>query len=117
MSEAEELLELVGAIYDAALDVSRWPGVIEGTCRFVNGTAGALSSYDMLQRHMDINVSWGYEPHYLVLLLERYVQLNPLMTFVKRSSVGDVLAPTDVMPYQEMLNSVFWREWARRLDA
>jgi hypothetical protein len=95
MSEAEELLELVGEIYDAALDHSLWPGVIERTCRFTNTACGALSSYDMLQRHLDVNVSWGYAPYYLDLLLERYVHLNPLMTFAIGSSVGDVLVATE----------------------
>jgi len=39
MSETELLSRLIGDIYDAALDPARWPGVLEGSCRFV-GSAG-----------------------------------------------------------------------------
>jgi hypothetical protein len=55
MSEAEELLELVGAIYDARHVAVA--DVIERTCQFTSTVCGALSSYDLLQRHLDVNVS------------------------------------------------------------
>jgi DNA-binding CsgD family transcriptional regulator len=113
MSETEEALDLVGSIYDAALDASLWPGVVERTCRFVSAVSGALSSFDMVHRNLNVDVSYGYDPHYLKLLHDRYIHINPLMPFVMQSNIGDVLMPTDVMPYGELTDTVFWREWAR----
>jgi hypothetical protein len=42
--EARELSDLVGDIYDAALDRDRWFGVLESTCRYVEGVTSVLIS-------------------------------------------------------------------------
>ncbi|HLC08532.1 MAG TPA: LuxR C-terminal-related transcriptional regulator [Methyloceanibacter sp.] len=112
MSETEEALDLVGSIYDAALDASLWPRVVELACRFTNSVSGALASFDTVHRNLNVEANWGYDPYYLKLLLEHYVHLNPLMAFSVKSNVGDVLSPTDVMSYEELTDTVFWREWA-----
>ena len=113
MAEAEELSEIIGGIYDAALDPALWPAVVEETCRFVDCVSGSLNSYDMVQSSLALDVSWGYDPHYVQLLVERYIQINPLRSISLQSAIGDVLSMTDVMPYEEFTASVFWREWAK----
>jgi DNA-binding CsgD family transcriptional regulator/PAS domain-containing protein len=112
MSETEEALDLAGSIYDAALDPSLWSGVIEKTCRFTNSVSGALASFDMGRRNLNAQYNWGYDPHYLKLLLDHYVHLNPMMAITERTNVGDVLSISQVMSLEELKETVFWREWA-----
>lgn len=113
MNEAEQLSELVGGIYDAALDPTRWPSVLGETCRFVDCVSGTLNSYDTVRSSLAINVSHGYDPHYVKLLLERYIQINPMLEMALRTDVGDVLSVNQVMDYEELTGTVFWREWAK----
>jgi hypothetical protein len=42
MREAERFSALIGDIYDAALDPSRWVGALAQTARFVGGPAASL---------------------------------------------------------------------------
>ena len=49
-SESEVVSQLIGDIYDAALDPRQWVGTLEKTCNFVGGVAAALQSHDVLQK-------------------------------------------------------------------
>jgi DNA-binding CsgD family transcriptional regulator len=113
MDEAEQLSELVGSIYDAALDPTLWPAVLGETCRFVDCVSGTLNSYDTVRSSLTINVSHGYDPHYVKLLLERYIHINPMVEMALRTDVGDVLSVNRVMDYETLTGTVFWREWAK----
>ena len=42
MEEAEQLSQLIGGVYDAALDHTLWPSVLENTCRYIRGQSGGL---------------------------------------------------------------------------
>lgn len=44
MSEIEQASNLIGDIYDAALDPALWPEVLRTTCDFVEGCAATLLS-------------------------------------------------------------------------
>jgi hypothetical protein len=44
MDEIEQVSDLIGDIYDAALDPTLWPLVLEKSCGFVHGACAALVS-------------------------------------------------------------------------
>jgi DNA-binding CsgD family transcriptional regulator len=113
MNETEQLSELVGRVYDAALDPALWPTVLGETCRFVDCVSGTLNSYDTVRSSLAINVSHGYDPDYVKLLLERYIHINPMVEMALRTDVGDVLSVHQVMDYETLTQTVFWREWAK----
>ena len=46
MDGMEQLLKLIGDIYDAALDPIRWPGVLESATKFVGGSGAGLWTRD-----------------------------------------------------------------------
>ena len=61
-SEAEILSLLITAIFDAAIDQSLWPAVLEQICDFVGGPAAMIFSHDdALNGHRFF--SWGDDPH------------------------------------------------------
>jgi hypothetical protein len=55
----EPLLGLLAAIYDAALDSSLWPSVLEKSANFVGGTASALFLKDVAQHPQQDVFTWG----------------------------------------------------------
>jgi len=45
MAEADQVSELIGNIYDASIDPSLWPRVLEQTCGYIQGIAAVLVAH------------------------------------------------------------------------
>lgn len=58
------LSDLIGDIYDAALDQSLWPKVLEQAAQFVGGVGAALSSKDAAAQLGDVYHDAGIDQHY-----------------------------------------------------
>ncbi len=113
MAEADDVSDLIGRIYDAALDASLWPAVLGEACRFLDCVSGTLNSYDISRSSLAINASWGYDPHYVQLLLDHYIHINPMKNLSLQTEVGDVSSVSRLAEYATLLETPFWREWAK----
>ncbi|MEO7221906.1 MAG: LuxR family transcriptional regulator, partial [Devosia sp.] len=113
MSESELLSELIGMIYDAALDPELWPGVMERGCGFLSCVTGSLGSIVFASGAMDLDISWGYDPHYAKLYLDHYAHINPMIPATLRAPVGQVDTVISAMPYDEFLKSQLFLEWGK----
>jgi DNA-binding CsgD family transcriptional regulator len=111
--EAEQLLALVGDAYDAALDPALWPSVLEGLCVFTRASMANLFSQDVVNHHANRYFTWGGDPFYMDLYLEKYAALNPLFPRALSIPVGGVLAQTDIMSHAEYRETRFYKEWAK----
>jgi hypothetical protein len=110
--KAEQVSDLIGDIYDAALDPSLWRRVLEKTCRFVEAGSALLGIDDTTKKGVRLVVEWGNDPHYLRLHDEYYTRLNPVtVPTLLYGKPGDVLASSDLVPYDELVASRFFREW------
>src|SRR5262249_45631498 len=114
MSEAERLSGLIGEIYDAALDPPLWPKVLAKSARFVEGFSAALVFKDATRKSGNLYYDTGdIEPHYKQLYFENYVRLDPSTTSHVLAEIGEPVATADIMPYDEFLETRFYKEWAR----
>src|SRR5436190_10858234 len=105
-------LSLIGDIYDAVLDASRWPSVLEKAAAFVGGPAASLFSKDAASRSGALVYDHGIDPHYKRLYFEKYVKLDPTNTGQFLARIGEPVATADVIPYEEFIETRFYREWA-----
>src|ERR1700730_5761952 len=105
MPEAEQLSDLVGAIYDASLNPELWLPVLEQTSRFINSATATIGSRDMVQKHTSFSKAWGHDPHYLQLLESHYLKINPLNEGAALTRVGDVLSIGEVISATRALRS------------
>ena len=112
MSDAAELSNLLGTVYDASLDRTLWPSAIEQACTFLRCMAGAIGAYDILQKEAAMRFTWGYEPEFLDTF-EYYVSINPLLRHSFRMKVGEVGTITDAMTHAEYRKSRSYTEWAK----
>jgi hypothetical protein len=101
MDEIVQLSELIGDIYDAALDPDKWEHVLEKTCNFIEGAAGGIGLFDLRPNQTNLSKSWGYDPKYLQSFVERYSKINPAALASLRTEVGDVCTNSDLLPFHE----------------
>lgn len=113
MGQQEQLSELIGEVYDAALDAALWDGVIGKAGRFVGGAAASIFYKSPVAGKGDIYYVTGIEPHYRQVYFEQYVKLDPTTTGQYLADVGQPISIADLMPYDEFLETRFYKEWVR----
>jgi hypothetical protein len=114
MDEVEEASQLIGDIYDAALDPSLWPHVLERTCGYIGGLAAGLLSQDSVHKNATFHFVWGDDAHYTQLYNETYSKINPTtLATLLQARAGEVIALSDVIPIEEYLSSRFYKEWVQ----
>jgi DNA-binding CsgD family transcriptional regulator/PAS domain-containing protein len=113
MGAEENFTNLIGGIYDAALDATLWCPVLARIADFVGGPAAALFSKDTAANNGDIYHHAGTDPHYVRLYFEKYVALDPTTTGQFFAEVEQPIAIADLMPYDQFLETRFYREWVR----
>jgi DNA-binding CsgD family transcriptional regulator len=112
MSDIEQFSNLVGDIYDAALDPALWPGVFIGACNFIGASAATLASHDMIQRGTTVFYNWGFAPGYEKTYAESCCRINPFFPTAIFFDLETVHAPVpECIPRDEFCRSRFAREW------
>jgi DNA-binding CsgD family transcriptional regulator len=110
---AEALSEIVGAIYDAAVNPLLWNAALAKCAHFVDGSAAALFSKDANSRSGEVAYDAGTDPHYRKLYFEKYIRLDPSTTGQFFAEIDVPVSTTDLIPYDEFLETRFYREWVR----
>lgn len=113
MGDAEDVLALVGGIYDAALDPALWPAVLLRCAGFVGGAGAGLYSKDISQKSGGLFYQDGGIPdEYVRLYFEKYIKFDPSTTTHFFAEIGNPVSTTDMMDYDEFRQTRFFREWA-----
>ncbi len=113
MGETERLSRLIADIYDTALDPSLWGGVLENAAGFVGGASASVYAKDTARPHIQISHEYGTDPRFVQLYMEKYVKFDPSTNCQLFAEIGDIISTEDYMPYDEFLETRFYREWAR----
>src|SRR5678815_899207 len=108
-SREQQLSDLIGVIYDAAIDSSLWKYAIERAAYFVGGAGSALFS-------KDVGADYAFAPHLFGFqspLPANLFQLN--YDTLERHFLGDLeepIATTDLIPFGELARTELFRQWA-----
>jgi len=113
MEEEEQgLTQLIGDIYDAALDSSRWVAVLAKITKFVGGQAAGLLSKDSVSKSGNIHYQVGLDPCFVQLYSETYWKFDPVAS-LSDYEVGQIVSIPELVSYEEFLGGRFYREWAK----
>ena len=104
---------LIGDIYDAAIDQSLWPTVLERAAQFIGGVGATLFSRDAAAQLGSVHHDAGIDRYYRQLYFDEYITLDPAATGQFFAEVGQPFAAADLMPYDRFVETRFYREWAR----
>jgi len=113
MDETQRLSALTGDIYDAALDPALWTHVLEDTAGFVGGAASALYTKDIVRKQHNTIHTWGYDPYYTKIYIEKYGKFDPFATAQLFSDIGTPISGADIMSHREHRRSNFFKEWVK----
>jgi TolB-like protein/DNA-binding CsgD family transcriptional regulator len=108
-----ELSDLVGEIYDAALDPSRWVSVLEKSSKYIRAKACALYSSDLASKAANVQYVYGIEPEFARSYAEIYSKADPMHAARFFYGAGEVVAVADMIPYEEFVDSRLFKEWGR----
>jgi len=109
--EDQGLTQIVGEIYDTALESSRWPMVLAKIAKFVGGQAAVLFSKDAVSKSGDVYYQAGIDPCYVQLYSETYWKFDPVVRLAD-CGIGQIVSVPDLVPYDEFRTGRFYREWA-----
>ena len=113
MNESERVSQLIGDIYDASLDPTQWPFVLENYANFIGGVASALFVKDSVRKTHNVAHTWGYNPEFARLYVEKYVRLDPFTTGQFFFDIEQPMCLADIMTHAEFRKSRFYEEWVR----
>ena len=109
--EDQGLTQLIGEIYDAALDSPRWPMVLARIGKFVGGQAAGLLSKDAVRESGNVYYQAGIDPCYVQLYSDTYWKFDPVAK-LSDCEVEQIVSVRDLVPYEEFRAGRFYREWA-----
>jgi len=112
MEEDLELTLLIGEIYDAALDASRWTDVLAKIARYVDGQAAGLLTKNGVSKSGYIHYQVGVEPDFVRSYSEAYWKFDPVATLPDCED-EQIVSVSELMPYDEFVAGRFYREWAK----
>jgi DNA-binding CsgD family transcriptional regulator/PAS domain-containing protein len=113
MQEAEQILPLIGDIYDAALDPAAWMRALEKTGRFVGGRDVSLFVLDAARKTGNIRYQVGFDPHYGKLYFDKYVNFDPMNAAYLSLGVGEAYLYDSIVPRSELYETRFYQEWVK----
>jgi len=111
MSDLEDLSALVGNIYDASLDPGLWPSVLEQACRFVRCSSANLFAQDSIRKSANRYFTWGDNPGFTQLYIDKYAKLNPMFPGVIFFNVEEIHQIIEIIPRHELCRTRFALEW------
>lgn len=110
-TEAEQLSQILGAIYDAALDPERWSEALHLATAFLDGAAANLFWQDPISNQAAVFHAWGDDPAYVQMYFDRYAALNPYFPAISFMPAGVVFSGGDIIPHDEFAQTRFYQEW------
>jgi DNA-binding CsgD family transcriptional regulator/PAS domain-containing protein len=115
--ESAELSQVIGRIYDSAVDPSLWPAALESCCGLIGANLGSVALFELRQQTTRWAVQWGGDPYWMKLYEEKYAAMMPFWPNLTREEVGSIKNTRDMVKVlggdeEEIRNRPFFTEWA-----
>src|SRR5438874_2565421 len=104
MPAGDEILELIGDIYDCAIDPKRWPVTLERLVDHIGGACAAIHVHDPIRNEVRFLAECRTDTDYQRLYRESYLQLNPMLTSGWFAELGEPIS---------IVRSIGEEEWRR----
>lgn len=114
LDDTQRLLDLVGAIYDAAIDASSWPHVLVQIRDFVEGEEATLFWKNLARHGGSTFFDTGrMDRRYIQLYFDKYIRLDPSTTVHFFAEIDEPVSQVDFADTDEFRQSQFYKEWVQ----
>lgn len=112
MHSLEQFSSLVARIYDAALEPSLWPEVLDQIVRAAGFTSGGLMLLDVGTRRVDHHTNLA--PDAIRSYASHYGIGDPVAASLERSPIGIFRPMGALVPWPELLRAEVYNDWGAR---
>jgi hypothetical protein len=102
MEKDHGLTRLIGEIYDAALDSSRWTTVLAKIAEFAGAQAAGLLSKDSVSKSGNVYYQAGVDPYYVRLYSETYWKFDPVAD-LPDCEIEQIVSVPDLLPMKSFV--------------
>jgi len=103
MSEIEQLnSDLIGTIYEAAMDMDAWPRLLQQLTNNMHAGAAIFRVSDVISDKVHLGLTHGHEDSYLNAYRDYYIKDDPYRPALKRHPAGVFYPGQAALPYEEL---------------
>ncbi|MCC7251041.1 helix-turn-helix transcriptional regulator [Hyphomicrobium sp.] len=102
------LLDLVGDLYDCAIDPALWPATCERLALLMNGVQTAIALHDTVTQEVSLKASWNVDPA-LEEVMKANFHINPLVPSVWYTDIDEPFSTIGCLGEHEFKNCYFYR--------
>lgn len=107
-----DLSNLIGEIYDCALDPSLWPTALEKICAVLHARSAAVFSNHPTERTAAFYHQWREDPARIAAYVEKYAAINPLLTAGWHNEIDEPIRLRRFMDPEDLRRTRFYKEYA-----
>ena len=111
----QRISDVIGAIYDSAIDPDRWTFALQEMCGLIDSFFGSLTIADSLRPSIRLASRWGGDPYWIDLLDRKYANMMPFISVLDRFDIGQPfnnLMMMEQLGDSQVMNGPFVTEWA-----
>ena len=109
----ETFSKVVEAIYDCALDPTRWQDTIRLIAELCRSQVCIIGVHDYANGRSELAYNLGYEERFIRLHEEKYAAMNPFFGAILMQPLGMVRTQVMLIDDHEFWESRFYREWCK----
>jgi DNA-binding CsgD family transcriptional regulator len=111
--EVDDLSQVIGTIYDCAVDPQHWPKAIEAIGRLIDGDHGVILVIDTIRNEPRLYADWNVDPETMRLYREEYHQHNPIHEGFTRFDVDEPYNIPAVIDPAEFMKARVYTEFGQ----
>jgi DNA-binding CsgD family transcriptional regulator len=108
-----DVLDLVGDIYDCAIEPARWPATLERIVDHVGGACAGIHVHDPTQRQVRFIAECRTNPEYQRRYGETYAALNPMSTSGWFAEIDEPITICGSLGEETYRRTRVYREWSK----
>jgi DNA-binding CsgD family transcriptional regulator len=102
---------VIGRIYDAAINPDVWPLALADICQVMRAAAGTINYHDVIDGTALIVHEHGTDPYYSQLYVSAFADKNPLVAAINVHAIADPRRIGDMVPFEKFRESELYRNW------
>ena len=113
MADPEDTaLNLMGKVYDAALDEHKWPSFLEAFAQAVGGCSSMLRSADLQNNTANFVASVGYDPAWRSAYCNHFIKIDYLIPFLNQFGLGEVKSSDQAFRMSEQRKTEYFNDYS-----